>query len=100
MRIIDETGKRHGKVTVIGRSVSRSESGAAYWWCLCDCGRAFVRSGNEIRLHRDQNACIRCMIKSNPARLAGIAKAQQVRRNPNLPTLPIVGSRRYPNNAA
>lgn len=35
--IIDITGNRYGKLTVIGRGENTS-NGATRWWCQCDCG--------------------------------------------------------------
>ena len=44
---IDETGKRYGKLTVIGQAVS--EGGHARWICKCDCGNTTVVIGANLR---------------------------------------------------
>ncbi len=45
-KLIDLTGQRFGKLTVIERSAN-SKDGKAYWKCKCDCGKeTIVRSSN------------------------------------------------------
>jgi hypothetical protein len=38
MKMIDRTGKRYGRLIVIGRSTFFGKEGRIYWDCLCDCG--------------------------------------------------------------
>ena len=38
MRLIDLTGKRFGKLTVLYRN-GQNKCGQAIWHCKCDCGR-------------------------------------------------------------
>ena len=50
-RLIDETGKRYGKLIVLSRAILPNKKGV-YWHCRCDCGKevdvygASLRSGN------------------------------------------------------
>lgn len=47
-KIIDMTGKRYGRLIVIGRHGS-SKDGLATWICKCDCGRDCVVEGAKLR---------------------------------------------------
>lgn len=45
-KLIDITGNKYNKLTVIGR-VENGNKGASRWKCLCDCGNiTYVRGGN------------------------------------------------------
>jgi len=46
--VIDETGKRHGRLTVIER-VENVDGGAARWLCRCDCGKHTLATGRQLR---------------------------------------------------
>ena len=45
--VVDETGKRYGKLTVLEREDSRV--GKARWICQCDCGNKTVVNGCDLR---------------------------------------------------
>jgi hypothetical protein len=45
--IIEMTGKRFGRLTVIERDYSRLYN--AYWWCKCDCGNILSVHGGSLR---------------------------------------------------
>lgn len=47
-KVIDETGKRYGKLTVIKR-VENSKDRKARWLCKCDCGNLTVTTGKFLR---------------------------------------------------
>jgi len=47
-KIIDMTGKRYGKLTVLYRDGSDSR-GTAKWRCKCDCGNECVVLGKNLR---------------------------------------------------
>ena len=49
--VIDMTGEKHGRLTVIRRTARRWESGhtRATWECRCDCGNLVVVIGRNIR---------------------------------------------------
>lgn len=44
----DETGKRYGRLLVLGREANASR-GQARWLCLCDCGEKTVVRGGDLR---------------------------------------------------
>lgn len=46
-RYIDETGNRHGRLTVLRRAGTVDRK--AMWECLCDCGNRSVVRGTELR---------------------------------------------------
>ena len=47
-KLIDVTGQKFGKLTVIKRDESIS-GGAAYWICRCDCGKEISCKGTMLR---------------------------------------------------
>lgn len=58
-KVVDLTGKRFGKWTVIYRA-ENNKKGAAMWHCKCDCGYERDVLGTNLRLGRT-NGCMRCM---------------------------------------
>lgn len=57
-KLIDLTGKRFGKLTVIHRA-EHSDHGRANWVCKCDCGKTCVVLGNCLR--RGQTKSCGCL---------------------------------------
>ena len=47
-RLIDETGHRHGKLSVIG-GPNKNRHGAVTWTCRCDCGTVKDVAGTGLR---------------------------------------------------
>ena len=47
VKAIDETGKRYGRLTVVGRVSSTSKG--VYWRCKCDCGNETITRGATLR---------------------------------------------------
>lgn len=63
MRVIDETGNRYGRLTVLYRTQPtdklRTDTNA-YWLCACECGKVTVASGNNLRRGKVQSCgCLR-----------------------------------------
>lgn len=49
MRLIDRTGDRYGRLTVIERLPAKSKTDTnARWYCRCDCGRSTVAYGQDL----------------------------------------------------
>lgn len=46
--LIDETGNRYGKLTVIERALNEKNSNVM-WRCLCDCGRETIVGSSSLR---------------------------------------------------
>jgi hypothetical protein len=57
-RIVDLTGQRFGRLTVIQRS-ENNRWGAATWWCRCDCGIEREVLSNALR--RGMTRSCRCL---------------------------------------
>lgn len=45
--LIDLTGERFGKLTVVSRAPAQKPG--AYWYCRCDCGSVVTVSGVNLR---------------------------------------------------
>ena len=61
-RLIDETGNRYGRLRVLGRADKKHQHGTtmAHWWCHCDCDKAIVVSGTNLRTGRSRSCgCLR-----------------------------------------
>lgn len=56
--LIDMTGQRFGKLTVVSRA-ENNKHGQAMWNCLCDCGNFTISSGGNLRGGRSKSCgCI------------------------------------------
>lgn len=61
-RIIDLTGKRFGRLVVIGRADNKGKE--TYWKCKCDCGSIKEINGNRLRNGRTKSCgCLKRNIK-------------------------------------
>lgn len=47
-KLIDLTGQRFGRLTVIGRAENRP-NGTTVWYCVCDCGGKTTARGYNLR---------------------------------------------------
>ena len=47
--LIDETGKRYGRLVVLKRVSNHLDKEAAYWLCQCDCGNTTEVLGRHLR---------------------------------------------------
>lgn len=47
MKLIDLTGQKFGRLTVISRAENRGERAA--WNCLCECGNKVVVRGTNLQ---------------------------------------------------
>lgn len=48
-KLIDLTGQRFGRLTVIGRAENNTRTGHPMWRCLCDCGQETTVFGGDLR---------------------------------------------------
>lgn len=73
--MIDLTGQRFGKLTVIERAKENTKAGKARWICKCDCGNECTVHGAQLR-NRNQKSCgcdlCRPNIERIDKRIAGI----------------------------
>jgi hypothetical protein len=59
--MVDMTGKRIGKLTVLGYAGSkfRGRAARASFFCRCDCGREIIMTGAKLR-EREGNTAQNC----------------------------------------
>jgi len=50
-RLIDLTGKRFGRLTVVSRA-ENNKRGEVQWLCKCDCGNETITRGNSLTMGR------------------------------------------------
>lgn len=58
IKFIDLTGKKFGKLTVLGRTEQRKDSAGRtimYWYCVCDCQKNLPEEEREIIAVRGRN---------------------------------------------
>lgn len=48
-KIKDETGRRYGRLVVVGLSERTNKRRMAYWVCQCDCGNIKIARGVDLR---------------------------------------------------
>jgi hypothetical protein len=59
-RLIDMTGKRFGRLTVVCRAPKQHGSTRAFWSVRCECGKEFVLVGQKMRRgHTKSCGCLR-----------------------------------------
>lgn len=58
-RVIDITGQRFGRLTVVERDMNR-RGGNAYWLCKCDCGNPTLRSVRGVDLRAGKTTSCGC----------------------------------------
>lgn len=59
-RLMDETGKRYGRLTVTGRAPNKVGHLGAIWNCLCECGKTTEVRGRSLRSgHSASCGCVR-----------------------------------------
>jgi hypothetical protein len=64
-RMMDETGNRYGRLTVLGKSHG---NGPTYWTCRCDCGNERVVDGGALRGGRTKSCgCLNSELSSQRA---------------------------------
>lgn len=69
--IVDETGKRYGKLTVISQTENR-EFGSVKWLCKCECGNYCEVAGDALRQGQTQSCGCLIKEKSREANLKNI----------------------------
>ena len=79
-QLIDMTGKRFGKLTVVERAATVPGETSARWRCVCDCGNEKVVYGTDLR-RGDHKSCGRC-VKIEKSKSAGV-KLQYIKNDPD-----------------
>jgi hypothetical protein len=101
-KIVDITGQRFGRLRVVMRAPS-TNSGAARWYCRCDCGNGSLRQPVIVRgdrLRRGETQSCGCLaVEKTLQRAADRPKVEPKPRKPRAkrsqPTVS-VGDRRSP----
>lgn len=60
--IIDLTGQRFGRLTVIGEAGRRKYNGEVAWRCRCDCGAFTTVASSDLRRGKSKS-CASCGYK-------------------------------------
>ena len=61
-KMIDETGNRYGRLTVLHLYPQRDKTGSAVWVCRCDCGTELAIRGGALRSRNNRSCgCLRNM---------------------------------------
>lgn len=78
MKLIDRTGMRFGRLTVVRKHAAPSRSGGSLWDCVCDCGNTKTVIGSNLK-ERSSCGCWRSEIsremgsnKANIAKRSGV----------------------------
>ena len=81
-KLIDMTGKKFGRLTVIKRSYPNTKGGFANWLCKCECGMEKIIIGNGLRTGNTQSCgCLQKEIAGNQKRLKqGLANMREMIR--------------------
>lgn len=59
MRLVDLTGKKFGRLTVVSRA-ENSKSGKSRWLCVCECGNECIVHGDSLKSGNTKSCgCIR-----------------------------------------
>ena len=77
--MIDETGKKYGRLTVIRYDHTDKKQGA-YWLCACDCGCTTVVKGNRLRSGATKSCG--CLVRENATKqghIQGLKNADRLR---------------------
>lgn len=76
MRVIDLTGRKFGKLTVLKRS--KSNNHGARWLCSCDCGKETIKDSWALQVGESKSCgCSRYDWKRQPF---GVASARAILR--------------------
>lgn len=74
MRLIDLTGQRFGRLTVIGKS-DRSGNRRTYWKCICDCGKECEVRSSHLRSGSTKSCgCYGIERRSEARRIHGMSR--------------------------
>jgi hypothetical protein len=70
--LIDITGQKFGRLTVLKRVESKGKSEEAFWLCRCDCGKEKVVRGYSLRSESTQSCgCLQRIKASSSNRVHG-----------------------------
>ena len=70
-KLIDLTGQKFARLTVLGRDIERKTTSGSYWLCECECGK--IKSIKSSALRRGEITSCGCY---RSERVAEIKKLQ------------------------
>jgi hypothetical protein len=73
-KMLDRTGRRYGKLTVVG--FAGYNKGVVVWKCLCDCGNTTIVRGISLGLHTNSCGCERKMLSKLEHTTHGMSKTR------------------------
>lgn len=47
--MIEMTGKKFGRLTVLKKAEYKTKARQAHWWCRCECGNELIVNGSSLR---------------------------------------------------
>ena len=73
--LIDKTGEKFGRLTVIGRNYPNTRDKKTRWLCKCECGKKTIVRGDQLRRGRTKSCgCLQKEIVGNLMKLnSGLA---------------------------
>lgn len=71
-RIVDRTGKRYGRLTVI--RFAGTKDGKSWWECQCDCGNTIIVPQQSLHGNTNSCGCLRKDVAGNRTRTHGLRK--------------------------
>lgn len=74
-KLIDITGNKYGRLTVIGRDTERKTNSGSYWLCQCECGN--IKSVKSSSLRRGEIESCGCL-RNEKVRKARNASAEDL----------------------
>lgn len=72
--LIDETGNRYGRLTVIERVPPPNRRKSAHWLCKCDCGEEIVVNGSDLRSGHSQSCG--CLQRETLSQIRSLSKGE------------------------
>lgn len=78
MRLVDRTGERFGRLTVIARAENRGRR--TFWECLCDCGNTAVVQTDSLVAGTRSCGCVRREVTAARSTTHGHSKGRRMSR--------------------
>ena len=67
-KLIDLTGKRFGRLTVLGKHAGTKHGQHARWDCICDCGNTTISDGGSLRAGKTKSCGCLCAENNSKAK--------------------------------
>ena len=67
-KLIDLTGKRFGRLVVLGKHAGTRHGQHARWDCICDCGNTTISDGGSLRAGKTKSCGCLCAENNSKAK--------------------------------